>query len=55
MGDPKKIRKSYRTPSHPWQKQRIVEEDELLKTYGIKNKTHIKYRIICSSYHLKNM
>jgi len=41
MGDPKKIRKSYRTPSHPWQKQRIVDEDELLKTYGIKNKAEI--------------
>jgi len=41
MGDPKKIRKAYRTPSHPWQKQRIVEEDEVLKTYGIKNKKEL--------------
>lgn len=41
MGDPKKIRKTYRTPSHPWQKQRIVDEDELLRNYGIKNKTEL--------------
>ena len=38
MGSPKKPRKKYSTPSHPWQKIRIEEEKELLKEYGLKNK-----------------
>ncbi len=41
MGDPKKIRKKYETPVHPWQKTRIVEEIALLKEYGLKNKKEI--------------
>ncbi|MBU1201821.1 MAG: 30S ribosomal protein S4 [Nanoarchaeota archaeon] len=41
MGDPKKIRKKYSTPSHPWQKARILQEIELKKEYGLKNKTEI--------------
>ncbi len=38
MGDPKKIRKKYTTPSHPWQKKRIEEEKEIKKDYSLKNK-----------------
>ena len=41
MGDPKKIRKKYQTPTHPWQKARIDEEKALLKEYGFKNKREI--------------
>lgn len=41
MGDPRKIRRKYSFPSHPWQKARIEEENELLKKYGLKNKTEI--------------
>jgi len=41
MGDPKKFRKKYKGPTHPWQKERIVEEKELKKEYGLKNKTEI--------------
>ncbi|MBU0665836.1 MAG: 30S ribosomal protein S4 [Nanoarchaeota archaeon] len=41
MGDPKKIRKKYETPSHPWQKARIDEEKVLSKEYGLKNKKEI--------------
>lgn len=41
MGDPKKIRKKYKTPMHPWQKSRIDEEKIILKEYGIKNKKEI--------------
>ncbi|PIN86445.1 30S ribosomal protein S4 [Candidatus Woesearchaeota archaeon CG10_big_fil_rev_8_21_14_0_10_44_13] len=41
MGDPKKIRKKYQTPRHPWQKARIEEEGSLLKEYGTKNKKEI--------------
>ena len=41
MGDPRKIRKKYNTPSHPWEKRRIEEEAELKKTYAPKNKKEI--------------
>jgi len=41
MGDPKKIRKKYSTPTHPWQKDRIEEEIALKKEYGLKNKREI--------------
>lgn len=41
MGDPKKHRKKYSGPGHPWQKERIDEEAKLKVEYGIKNKTEI--------------
>jgi len=41
MGDPKKIKKKYSTPIHPWQAERIEEERVLLRDYGFKNKKEI--------------
>lgn len=41
MGSPKKPRKTYSTPSHPWQSARIKEEKELVRQYGLKNKKEI--------------
>ena len=41
MGDPKKFRKKYSTPNHPWQKVRIDEEKVLMQEYGFKNKTEL--------------
>lgn len=41
MGDPKKTRKKYKTPIHPWQRGRIEEERIIKKAYGLKNKTEI--------------
>jgi small subunit ribosomal protein S4 len=41
MGDPKKNRKKYSKPSHPWQKLRIEEEKVIVKDYGIKNKKEL--------------
>jgi len=41
MGDPRKLRKKYDLPSHPWQKDRIEEERELIKEYGLKNKKEV--------------
>ncbi len=41
MGDSRRLRKKYSTPSHPWQKQRIDDENALLKEYGFKNKQEI--------------
>ncbi len=41
MGDPKKTRKKFSMPAHPWQKERIDEEKALVREYGLKNKTEI--------------
>lgn len=41
MGDPRKIRRKYDTPSHPWQGDRIEEEKKLLEEYGLQNKKEI--------------
>ena len=41
MGDPKKNRKKYSTPSHPWQAARLKEEDELVEKFGLKNKKEV--------------
>ena len=41
MGDPKRHRKKFSTPSHPWQKERIEAEKELLKQYGLRRKYEI--------------
>lgn len=41
MGDPKKTRKKFSKPAHPWNKQRIEEEAVLLKEYGFKNKKEL--------------
>ncbi|MBW3004252.1 30S ribosomal protein S4 [Candidatus Woesearchaeota archaeon] len=41
MGDPRKLRRSYTGPSHPWQKARIEQERALKKEYGLKNKNEI--------------
>ena len=41
MGDPKKSKKKYSKPSHPWQGARIKEEAVLTKKYGLKNKKEL--------------
>ncbi len=41
MGDPKKPKKQYNTPSHPFRKARIEVEIKYKKEYGLKNKTEI--------------
>ncbi|MBI5389483.1 30S ribosomal protein S4 [Candidatus Woesearchaeota archaeon] len=41
MGDPKKNRKKYQTPSHPWQRTRIENERSYITDYGLKNKKEI--------------
>jgi len=38
MGDPKHSRKKFENPPHPWQHDRIQEENEYLKHYGLRNK-----------------
>ena len=41
MGDPKKHRKKYSPPLHPWQGARIEEENKIFTEYGLKNKKEI--------------
>ncbi|MBU0535452.1 MAG: 30S ribosomal protein S4 [Nanoarchaeota archaeon] len=41
MGDPKKTRKKYETPPHPWKKDRIEEERVLVREYGMSNKKEV--------------
>ena len=41
MGDQKKQRKKFTTPSHPWQKERIAAEKEVLKQYGLRRKNEV--------------
>lgn len=41
MGDPKKLRKIYNTPSHPWINERITEENRLVREYGLANKREV--------------
>ena len=41
MGKPKFSRKKYVTPSHPWQEDRIKNENDLIKKYGLKNKREV--------------
>jgi small subunit ribosomal protein S4 len=41
MGDPKKPRKSWERPGHPWVKERLVEEMELVGQYGLRNKREL--------------
>jgi len=41
MGDPKFSKKKLETPSHPWQGDRIREENQIRRKYGLKNKREI--------------
>ena len=41
MGDPRKLKKKYSAPKKPWDKTRILYENELVEKYGLKNKKEI--------------
>lgn len=41
MGDPRRLRKKFAKPSHPWQKERIEEEKGIVKQYGLRRKYEI--------------
>ncbi|MBI2658173.1 30S ribosomal protein S4 [Candidatus Woesearchaeota archaeon] len=41
MGDPRKQRKKFSKPSHPWQRDRIAAEKEIATKYGLKRKNEI--------------
>lgn len=42
MGDPRKNRKKYSTPPHPWQASRLKEEGALVEKFGLKNKKEVR-------------
>ncbi len=37
----KKLKQQYETPSEGWSKERIQKEDELIESYGLKNKKEV--------------
>ncbi|MCL5680964.1 MAG: 30S ribosomal protein S4 [Candidatus Thermoplasmatota archaeon] len=41
MGDPRKIRKKYATPRHPFEGARIKGENKIVKAHGLKNKREL--------------
>jgi len=41
LGDPRRHRKKYSTPRHPWEKSRMDAEDELLRKYGMRRKREV--------------
>lgn len=41
MGYPGKSHKSYERPKNPWQADRIAQEVELIKSYGLRNKREL--------------
>lgn len=38
MGDPRRLKKKFKKPKHPYQKDRILEELEFVGRYGLRNK-----------------
>lgn len=38
MGDPRRLKKKFKKPLHPYQKERMMEELEFLGKYGLRNK-----------------
>ncbi len=41
MGDPRKSRKKWMSPKHPWIKERLIKEIEILGKYGLRNKREL--------------
>ena len=49
MGDPKKQRKSYDTPRHPWRRDQLEVELHLMGDYGLRNKRELwRYKTMLS-------
>ena len=42
MGDPRKPRKTYETPRHPWRKEQLEAELHLLGEYGLRDKRELR-------------
>src|SRR3989338_1135621 len=52
MGDPKKHRKKFTRPEHPWRRARLEEEKVLVEEYALKNKKDL-WKTISKLSHFK--
>lgn len=51
MGDPRRLKKKFKKPRHPFEKERIMEELEFLGKYGLRNKREFwKSRTILANW-----
>jgi len=51
MGDPRRLKKKFKKPKHPFQKERIREELEFIGKYGLRNKREFwKMRTILGNW-----
>ncbi len=51
MGDPRRLKKKFKKPKHPFQKDRIKEELEFLGKYGLRNKREYwKFRTMLGNW-----
>ncbi len=51
MGDPKKQRKKWKGPRHPWRREVLEEEMRLMGEYGLRNKRELwKAKTIVSNF-----
>jgi small subunit ribosomal protein S4 len=51
MGDPRRLKKKFKKPKHPFQKERIMEELEFLGKFGLRNKREFwKMRTILANW-----
>src|SRR3989338_2289030 len=41
MGDPRRLKKKWSKPLHPWQQERMLVETEILQAYGLKRKKEL--------------
>jgi len=41
MGDPRRLKKTYEGPRHPWQEERMAVEKVLFRDYSLKNKREL--------------
>jgi small subunit ribosomal protein S4 len=49
LGDPKKQRKTYETPRHPWRRDQLDVELHLMGEYGLRNKRELwRYKTMLS-------
>lgn len=53
MGDPRRARKKFSRPSHPWKIERITNEKELSAKYGLKNRKEI-WKAISAVGHIRS-
>tara|TARA_B100001964_G_scaffold242263_1_gene316585 strand:- start:2040 stop:2510 length:471 start_codon:yes stop_codon:yes gene_type:complete len=52
MGTPRKSKKKYRTPKHPWAATKLQEEKKIVKEYGLRNKRELwRADTILRNYH----